>query len=107
MRALNQDTAPASTPPDDTANLLAGANWRHLTYNAVGDFESYGDTLLVAETSQVPGVYAHTPQIVAGGWTAEQGDSLYVSFQVRGTVSSFVLDINTGLLAIRHGQSTT
>ena len=89
-------SAPEEPAPPDSTNLLDGLSWRHILYDAQGSFINNGDTLLRADTWQIPGVHAHTPQIVASGWEVEKGDSLYAQFQVRGTIEQFRLDINTG-----------
>lgn len=95
VRVPLPDSLRPPTPPD-TANILRGLSWRHILYDAKGSFENYADTLFRANTYQVPGVHAHTPQVVASGWSAEKGDSLYAQFQVRGSIDEFRLDINTG-----------
>lgn len=81
---------------EDTTNILKDLTWGFIKYSGVVADYVVDSSSIRAEVHVVPGVYAHTPQFVKDGWGAEVGDTMYVSFEVRGSMDSARLDINTG-----------
>lgn len=83
-----EDTTRATAQPD-TANILQGFIFRK--YTGVGvQFDSLAFGIPAA--TSLP----HDPQAFSPFGATQAGDTLYASFQVRGTKPSFVLDVNTG-----------